>query len=65
MCFVEVDEYFDLVGYNSYCDNHINNNSEEYGMQEQQELELLQKEFEDNDGHEFVVPSQIVMASEQ
>jgi hypothetical protein len=24
--YADVDEYFDLVGYNSYCDNHINSN---------------------------------------
>ncbi|TVU11660.1 hypothetical protein EJB05_45257, partial [Eragrostis curvula] len=68
MYFAEVDEYFDLVGYNSYCDNHINNNPEQYGMQEQQEQQqqqLVQKEFEDNEGSEFVVPSQVAMANEQ
>lgn len=68
MYFAEVDEYFDLVGYNSYCDNHINNNPEQYGIQEQQEQQqqqLMQKEFEDNEGSEFVVPSQLAMVSER
>ncbi|XP_062233971.1 zinc finger protein HD1-like [Phragmites australis] len=61
MYFAEVDEYFDLAGYNSYCDNHINNNPEQYGMQEQQ---LMQKEFGE-EGSECVVPSQVAMANEQ
>ncbi|KAK3128954.1 hypothetical protein QOZ80_6BG0468820 [Eleusine coracana subsp. coracana] len=68
MYFAEVDEYFDLVGHNSYCDNHINNNPEQFGMQEQQQQhqqQLVQKEFEDNEGSEFVVPSQVAMATEQ
>ncbi|XP_062228672.1 zinc finger protein HD1-like isoform X2 [Phragmites australis] len=68
MYFAEVDEYFDLVGYNSYCDNHINN-PEQYGMQEQQEQQqqeqLMQKEFGENEGSECVVPSQVAMANEQ
>jgi hypothetical protein len=62
--FAQVDEYFDLVGYNSYCDSNINNNPEQYGMQEQLQ-QLVQKEFEDNEGSEFVVPSQVAMASDQ
>ncbi|XP_062228667.1 zinc finger protein HD1-like [Phragmites australis] len=68
MFFAEVDEYFDLVGYNSYCDNHIKN-PEQYGMQEQQEQEqqeqLMQKEFGEKEGSECVVPSQVSMANEQ
>ncbi|KAL6607018.1 hypothetical protein ACP70R_028236 [Stipagrostis hirtigluma subsp. patula] len=67
MYFAEVDEYFDLVGYNSYCDNHINNNPEQYGMQEQQEQQqqLMQKEFREKEASECVVPSQVAMANEQ
>ncbi|RLM54463.1 heading date 1 [Panicum miliaceum] len=66
MYFAEVEEYFDLVGYNSYCDNHINN-TEQYGMQErqQQQQELMQKEFGDKEAGECVVPSQVAMAKEQ
>ncbi|CAL5043315.1 unnamed protein product [Urochloa decumbens] len=63
--FAEVDEYFDLVGYNSYCDNHINNDPEQYGMQEQQQQQLMQKEFGDKEAGECVVPSQVVMVNEQ
>ncbi|CAD6337059.1 unnamed protein product [Miscanthus lutarioriparius] len=66
--YAEVDEYFDLVGYNSYCDNHININPKQYGMQEQQQQQqqlLLQKEFEDKEGSQYVVPSQVAMANEQ
>lgn len=62
MYFAEVDEFFDLVGYNSYCDNHINNDPEQYRRQEQQ---LMQKEFGDKEAGECVVPSQVVMANEQ
>lgn len=69
MYFAEVDEYFDLVGYNSYCDNHINNNTEQYRMQEQQQQQqqeqLVQKEFGDKEAGECVVPSQVAMANEQ
>ncbi|CAN6201805.1 unnamed protein product [Urochloa humidicola] len=65
MYFAEVDRYFDLVGYNSYCDNHINNGPEQYGMQEQQQQQLMPKEFGDKEASECVVPSQIVMANEQ
>jgi hypothetical protein len=60
--FAEVDEYFDLVGYNSYCDNHINNDPEQYRRQEQ---ELMQKEFGYKEAGECVVPSQVVMTNEQ
>ncbi|XP_066378226.1 zinc finger protein HD1-like [Miscanthus floridulus] len=65
--YADVDEYFDLVGYNSYCDNQFNINPKQYGMQEQQQqqLLLLQKEFEDKEGSEYVVPSQVAMANEQ
>ncbi|CAN6197998.1 unnamed protein product [Urochloa humidicola] len=65
--FTEVDEYFDLVGYNSYCDNHINNGPEQYRMQDQQQeqqQQLMQKEFGDKEAGECVVPSQLVMANE-
>lgn len=55
--YADVDEYFDLVGYSSYCDNHINSNTKQYGMQEQQLL--LHKEFGDKEGSEYVVPSQV------
>ncbi|OEL28007.1 Zinc finger protein HD1 [Dichanthelium oligosanthes] len=65
MYFAAVHEYFDLVGYNSYCDNHINN-PEQYGMQEQQQhQQLMQKEFRDKETGECVVPSQAAMANEQ
>jgi hypothetical protein len=60
--FGEVDEYFDLVSYNSYCDKHINNNPEQYRRQEQ---ELMQKEFGYKEAGECVVPSQVVMTNEQ
>jgi hypothetical protein len=60
--FAEVDEYFDLVGYNSYCDNHINNDPEQYRRQEQ---ELMQKQFRYKEAGECVVPSQVVMTNEQ
>ncbi|XP_021305899.1 zinc finger protein HD1 isoform X2 [Sorghum bicolor] len=66
--YADVDEYFDLVGYNSYCDNHINSNPKQYGMQERQQQQqlLLQKEFGDKEGSEHVVPaSQVAMANEQ
>ncbi|CAL5043313.1 unnamed protein product [Urochloa decumbens] len=53
--FAEVDEYFDLVGYNSYCDNHINNDPEQYGMQEQQQQQLMQKEFGDKEADIFLI----------
>jgi hypothetical protein len=64
MYFAEVEEYFELVGYNSYCDNHINN-TEQYGMQERQQQQLMQKEFGDKEAGECVVPSQVAMAKEQ
>ncbi|CAN6178453.1 unnamed protein product [Urochloa humidicola] len=65
MYFTEVDEYFDLVGYNSYCDNHINNGPEQYRMQDHhQQQQLMQKEFGDKEAGEYVVPSQLVMANE-
>ncbi|KAL5199760.1 hypothetical protein ABZP36_020963 [Zizania latifolia] len=61
--FGEVDEYFDLVGYNSYYDNRIDNGQEApYGMQEQQEM---QKEFAEKEGSECVVPSHVAILSEQ
>ena len=63
MYFAEVEEYFDLVGYNSYCDNHINN-TEQYGMQERQQ-QLMQKEYGDKEAGECVVPSQVAMVKEQ
>nr|BAQ21305.1 Constans/Heading date 1 [Miscanthus sinensis]BAQ21306.1 Constans/Heading date 1 [Miscanthus sinensis]BAQ21364.1 homolog of Constans/Heading date 1 [Miscanthus sinensis] len=64
--YADVDEYFDLVGYNSYCDNHINSNPKQYGMQEQQQQQLLlQKEFEEKEGSEYLVPSDVAMANEQ
>ncbi|KAJ1258982.1 hypothetical protein BS78_10G118000 [Paspalum vaginatum] len=59
--FAEVDEYFDLVGYNSYCDNNVNN-QEQYGIQEEQQL--MQKEFGE-EGNECVVASQVAMANEK
>nr|AEP02822.1 heading day 1 [Oryza rufipogon] len=70
MYFGEVDEYFDLVGYNSYYDNRIENNQDQqYGMHEQQEQQQqqqeMQKEFAEKEGSECVVPSQITMLSEQ
>nr|AEP02848.1 heading day 1 [Oryza rufipogon] len=70
MYFGEVDEYFDLVGYNSYYDNSIENNQDQqYGMHEQQEQQQqqqeMQKEFAEKEGSEYVVPSQITMLSEQ
>ncbi|KAL5226167.1 hypothetical protein ABZP36_012806 [Zizania latifolia] len=65
MYFGEVDDYFDLVGYNSYYDNRIDNNQEQYGMQEQQEQQEMQKEFAEKEGSECVVPSQVAMLSEQ
>nr|BAI77474.1 Zinc-finger type transcription factor [Phyllostachys edulis] len=67
MYFGEVDEYFDLVGYNSYYDNRIDNNQEQYGMQEQQQQQQqeMQKEFAEKEGSECVVPSQVAMVSEQ
>nr|ADD60697.1 putative heading date 1 protein [Oryza officinalis] len=68
MYFGEVDEYFDLVGYNSYYDNHIENNQEQYGMheqQEQQQQQEMQKEFAEKEGSKCVVPSQVTMPSEQ
>nr|AIP90439.1 HD1 [Oryza rufipogon]AIP90456.1 HD1 [Oryza sativa] len=69
MYFGEVDEYFDLVGYNSYYDNRIENNQDQqYGMheqQEQQQQQEMQKEFAEKEGSECVVPSQITMLSEQ
>ncbi|KAF8723728.1 hypothetical protein HU200_021696 [Digitaria exilis] len=64
MYFAEVDEYFDLVSYNSYCENHINNNAEQYRTQEQQQ-HLVQKEFGDKEAGECVVPSQVAMANKQ
>ncbi|CAN6221665.1 unnamed protein product [Urochloa humidicola] len=65
MYFTEVDEYFDLVGYNSYCDNHINNGPEQYRMQDHHhQQQLMQKEFGDKESGECVVPSQLVMANE-
>nr|ASZ80044.1 COLA [Bambusa multiplex] len=64
MYFGEVDEYFDLAGYNSYYDNHIDNNQEQYGMQEQQQQQI-QKEFAEKERSECVVPSQVSMVSEQ
>ena len=63
MYFAEVEEYFDLVGYNSYCDNHINS-TEQYGMQERQQ-QLMQKEYGDKEAGECVVPSQVAMVKEQ
>ncbi|CAL5047286.1 unnamed protein product [Urochloa decumbens] len=66
MYFAEVDEFFDLVGYNSYCENQINNGPEQYRMQDQhQQQQLMQKEFGDKEASECVVPSQLVMANEQ
>ncbi|KAG8076002.1 hypothetical protein GUJ93_ZPchr0006g44502 [Zizania palustris] len=50
MHFGEVDEYFDLVGYNSYYDNRIDNS--------QEPPYELQKEFAEKEGSECVVPSQ-------
>nr|ADD60684.1 putative heading date 1 protein [Oryza australiensis] len=70
MYFGEVDQYFDLVGYNSYYDNRIEDNQEQYRMHEQQEQqqqqeEEMQKEFVEKEGSERVVPSQVTMLSEQ
>nr|BAI59738.1 Heading date1 [Oryza longistaminata] len=73
MYYGEVDEYFDLVGYNSYYDNRIENSQDQqYGMHEQQEQQQqqqqqqeMQKEFAEKEGSECVVPSQITMLSEQ
>uniref|UniRef100_A0A0E0E0I0 B box-type domain-containing protein n=1 Tax=Oryza meridionalis TaxID=40149 RepID=A0A0E0E0I0_9ORYZ len=67
MYFGEVDEYFDLVGYNSYYGSRIENNQDQqYGMHEQQEQQQeMQKEFAEKEGSECVVPSQITMLSEQ
>jgi len=48
-----------------YCDNHINSNPKQYGMQEQQQQQLLQKEFEEKEGSEYLVPSEVAMANEQ
>nr|ADA67904.1 CONSTANS [Lolium arundinaceum] len=61
--FGEVDEYFDLVGYNSYYDSYMNNNREQYVMQEQQHLQQMQKEYAEKEGSECVVPSQFATAS--
>nr|QCB66231.1 CONSTANS-like protein 2 [Phyllostachys violascens] len=65
MYFGEVDQYFDLVGYNLYHDNSVTSNPEEqynYKMQEQQHV---QKRYREKGGSECVVPSQVAMASEQ
>uniref|UniRef100_J3MD83 CCT domain-containing protein n=2 Tax=Oryza brachyantha TaxID=4533 RepID=J3MD83_ORYBR len=62
MYFGEVDEYFDLVGYNSYYDSR----QDQYEMHEQQEQQQeIQKEFVEKEGSECVVPSQVTMVSEQ
>lgn len=55
--FGEVDEYFDLAGYNSYYDSQMNNSWAHYVMQEQQHLQKMQKEHAENEGSERVVPS--------
>nr|ADD60671.1 putative heading date 1 protein [Oryza meyeriana var. granulata] len=66
MYFGEVDEYFDLLWYNSYYDNCIGNHQEQYGVHEQQEQQQeMQKEFLEKEGSECVVPSQVTMLSEQ
>nr|CAH55693.1 putative Hd1-like protein [Festuca pratensis] len=61
--FGEVDEYFDLVGYNSYYDSRMNNNRAQYVMQEQQHLQPMQKEYAEKEGSECVVPSQFATVS--
>jgi hypothetical protein len=61
--FGEVDEYFDLVGYNSYYDSHMNNSRAQYVMQEQQHLQQMRKDYEDKEGSECVVPSQSATVS--
>ncbi|KAF7094859.1 hypothetical protein CFC21_097135 [Triticum aestivum] len=69
--FGEVDQYFDLVGYNSYYDSHMNN-QEQYVMQEQQHLQQMQKEYAEQqmqkeyvekEGSECIVPSQSAIVS--
>ncbi|KQK18616.1 zinc finger protein HD1 [Brachypodium distachyon] len=61
--FNEVDEYFDLVKYNLYYDSHIYNNQEQHGMEEQQQLQEMQKDPSEKEGSECVVPSQAAMVS--
>uniref|UniRef100_A0ACD5V9P9 Uncharacterized protein n=1 Tax=Avena sativa TaxID=4498 RepID=A0ACD5V9P9_AVESA len=61
--FGEVDEYFDLVGYNSYYDSRMNNNRGQYVMQEQQHLQQMQKEYAEKEGSESVVPSHSAIVS--
>ncbi|XP_037468028.1 zinc finger protein HD1-like isoform X2 [Triticum dicoccoides] len=69
--FGEVDQYFDLVGYNSYYDSRMSN-QEQYVMQEQQHLQQMQKEYAEQqmqkeyvekEGSECIVPSQSAIVS--
>nr|ADI55328.1 CONSTANS-like protein [Dendrocalamus xishuangbannaensis] len=63
MYFGNVDQYFDLVGYNLYHDNSVTSNPEEqYKIQEQQHV---QKRYREKEESEYVVPLQVAMASEQ
>lgn len=64
-CTNDTDQYFNLFGYNinMYFDEFICNPGpgEQYRLQEQHE----QNRFREKEGHECVVPSQVVMGSEQ
>ncbi|PNT69480.1 zinc finger protein HD1 [Brachypodium distachyon] len=62
-CSNSIDRYFNLVGYNPYYDNATCNPGpgEQYRLQEQQ----VQNRYREKEGSECVVPSQIVMASEE
>ncbi|KAG0534312.1 hypothetical protein BDA96_04G268900 [Sorghum bicolor] len=62
MGFGDVDQYFDLSGYNPYYHSNITRNPEEQYMQEQQQI---QRRYLEKEWNECAVPSQLTMVYEQ